>query len=314
MINVYQTIDSGLARVERPGKGCWIDLIAPSLEEARQATEAAGLQREQAKEYVAAALAPDSVPRAEQANGALFILVRIPHFRGETARIPYITVPLGILVTDDTILTVCQYDHELLRNLDEERRSAFSTRQPHRFVLHFLWGIATRYLAHLNDINQAVDRLEDRLQRALQNREVLELLRYQKSLVHFTTGLKTNELMLERLQRAELLGLRAGDEDVLDDLVTEHHEAMLMTEIASDILSQTMDAFASIISNNLNVVMKFLASITVVLIVPQIIGTFYGMNVGLPIQEQPWAFTTLVLLSVALAGFVAFVFWRKDWL
>jgi magnesium transporter len=217
-------------------------------------------------------------------------------------------------LTDAAIITVCKLDHALLRNLNEERRGAFSTHKPRVFVLHFLWAIATGYLAHLSDISQAVDRLEDRLQRALQNRGVLELLRFQKSLVYFTTALQTNELMLERLQRAELLELESGDTDVLDDLVTENREAMLMAEIASNILSQTMDAFASIISNNLNVVMKFLASITVIAIIPQIIGSFYGMNVGLPIAEHPLAFGVMVSLSLVLSAIVAFIFWKKGWL
>ncbi len=314
MIKIYQSTDSGLEVVERPSQGCWIDVVDPSVEEARKVAEEAGLAADVAKEFVLTALASESIPRAEKADGALCILVRIPHFQGDGARIPYVTLPLGIILTNDAIVTICKHDHDLLRNLDEERKSAFSTHNPRVFVLHFLWGIATCYLAHLSEINQAVDRLEDRLQHALQNREVLELLRYQKSLVYFTTALKTNELMLERLQRVELLGLKADDEDVLDDLVTENHEAMLMAEIASDILSQTMDAFASIISNNLNVVMKFLASITVVLIIPQIIGTFYGMNVGLPIREHPFAFSVLVGLSVVISAVVGFIFWRKKWL
>jgi magnesium transporter len=314
MIKIYQSTGSGLEVVDRPAKGCWIDLIDPSVEDARRAVEGLGVPAEAARAFVKTALAPDSVPRAEKAGGALFIVARVPHFQGEGARIPYLTVPLGIILTDEFTVTICKQDHGVLHNLDEERKSAFSTHKPHIFVLHFLWGIATRYLAHLSKINEAIDRLEDRLQRALENREVLELLRYQKCLILFTTGLETNELMLERLQRAKLLELKAADEDVLDDLVTENHEAMLMAEIASDMLSNTMDAFASIISNNLNVVMKFLASVTIVLIIPQIVGTFYGMNVSLPIEDHPLAFGIMVGLSFVLSAVVAFIFWKKKWL
>ncbi|MCI0393349.1 MAG: magnesium transporter CorA family protein [Chloroflexi bacterium] len=310
MIKIYRSTESGLEVVERPTKGCWIDMIDPGLEEARKLTQDAEIDLE----FVTAVLELDEIPRVEKVDHALFILVRIPHFQGARARIPYVTLPMGIVLTDDMIITICKHEHELLRDLNHERQSALSTSQPHLFVLHLLWSITNRYLTQLGEINEIVDRLEDRLQRSLQNREVLELLRYQKSLVYFTTALRTNKLMLERLQRAELLELKPGDEDQLDDVITENYEAMEMTEIASDILSQTMDAFASIISNNLNVVMKFLASITVVLIVPQIIGTFYGMNVRLPMEDTPSTFYIMVGLSVIISGIVSFIFWKKDWL
>jgi magnesium transporter len=240
--------------------------------------------------------------------------VRIPHQQQADASIPYVTLPLGIVVADDWVITICRQKHDLLHDLDDLHWADLSTGKPHRFVLHMLWSIARSYLHYLNDINQAVDLLEDRLQRALQNREVLALLRFQKSLVYFTTVLETTELMLERLQRAEMLKLQPADADLLDDVRTEFQEARKMAEIASDILSQMMDAFASIISNNLSVVMKFLAAITVVLIAPQIIGTFYGMNVGLPIQEYPFAFFMIVGLSVAIAAIVGFLFWKRNWL
>jgi magnesium transporter len=165
-------------------------------------------------------------------------------------------------VTDDWVVTVCRREQDLLRDLDDIQRENLTTSKPHQFVLHILWSVANSYIRYLGDINQSVDRLEDQLQRALQNREVLALLRYQKSLVFFTTALEINELMLERLQRAELMELTPEEADLLDDVLTENQEARRMSQIASDILSQMMDAFASIISNNLNVVMKFLASIT----------------------------------------------------
>jgi magnesium transporter len=256
----------------------------------------------------------ESISRAEKVDGCLRIIVRIPHHQRASANIPYVTLPLGILVTDDWVLTICRREQDLLRDLDDPHRANLFTDKPHRFVLHMLWSIASSYLRYLNDINQAVDRLEEQLQRALQNREVLALLRYQKSLVFFTTALEINELMLERLERAELLELEPADADLLDDVITENQEARKMAEIASDILSQMMDAFASIISNNLNVVMKFLASVTVVLIVPQIIGTFYGMNVGLPIGDHPFAFFVMVGLSIVTAAVVGFIFRKKNWL
>jgi len=143
---------------------------------------------------------------------------------------------------------------------------------------------------------------------------VLQLLRYQKSLVYFTTALRANETMLERLQRGEFLKMERRDADLLDDVFTENRQAIVMIEIARDILSQMMDAFASIISNNLNVVMKFLAAVTIILVVPTIIGTFYGMNIRLPLENHPSAFPVLVGLSILSALIVGLIFWKKNWL
>jgi magnesium transporter len=310
MITIQKSTDTGLEIVDRPTKGCWINIVDPSAEEMQQVAQDLSLD----PELLRFPLGREAISRVEKVDGALRILVRIPHHQRANANIPYVTLPLGILVTDDWVITICQREQDILQDLDDLNRTDLSTSKPHRFVLHVLWSIANSYLRYLGDINQAVDRLENQLQRALQNREVLALLRFQKSLVYFTTALEINELMLERLQRAALLELKPADADLLDDVITENQEARKMAEIASDILSQMMDAFASIISNNLNVVMKFLASITVVLIVPQIIGTFYGMNVGLPIGDHPFAFLVMVGLSVTISAMIGFIFWKKNWI
>jgi magnesium transporter len=310
MITIHKSTDTGLEVVDRPTKGCWINMIDPSVEETRQIAQDLDLD----PATIRSPLNREVIPRAEKIDSALHVLVRIPHAQSAGASIPYVTLPLRIIVTDRSVITICKQEHDLLGDLDDSHREDLSTAKAHRFVLHMLWSIANSFTRYLNDLNQAVDRLEDRLQRSLQNREVLALLRYQKSLVHFTTALKTNGLMLERLQRADLLELKPADADLLDDVITENHEAMEMAGVASDILAQMMDAFASIISNNLNVVMKFLAAITVILIIPQIVATFYGMNLNLPLDEEPLAFLVLVGLSILSSAIVGYFFWKKDWL
>jgi magnesium transporter len=142
----------------------------------------------------------------------------------------------------------------------------------------------------------------------------MELLKYQKSLTYFTTALKSNELVLDRLQKGQLLQRYPEDDELLDDVLIEVRQAIEMTSISEDILSQMMDAFASIISNNLNVVMKFLASVTIVLSVPTLIASLYGMNVRLPLEDHPLAFLLILGFSLAVALFVVIVFWRRDWL
>jgi magnesium transporter len=198
--------------------------------------------------------------------------------------------------------------------LAQGRLRGLSTAKRHRFVLHLPLHVAARYLACLRDINREVDALEDRLQRSLQNRELQELLKFQKSLVYFTTALKSNELMIERLQKTLFFQAYPEDQDLLDDVLTENRQAIEMTNIASNILSQMMDAFASIISNNLNSVMKLLASATIMLTVPTLIASFYGMNLDLPGETAPQAFAVVVGVSLALVVLTGFVFWKRDWL
>jgi magnesium transporter len=310
MITIRRGARADVETVERPTKGCWIDVTDPTADEAKRLSRDLDVP----PEFVGDSLNPDRIPVLEKSDDALLVLVRIPHLESETASIPYVTLPVGIVVTRDSVVKICRHDHQLLRDLSHEHQADLATTEPTRFVLHLLWSVANNYLHRLGEIEKIVEELEDRLQRSLQNREVLELLRYQKSLVHFTTALRANELMLERLRRGEFLKLARRDEDLLDDVFTENRQAIALSEITSNILSQMMDAFASIISNNLNRVMKFLASVTVILIVPTVISTFYGMNVQLPFADHPAAFPMVVALSMLSAFLVALIFWRKDWL
>ena len=147
----------------------------------------------------------------------------------------------------------------------------------------------------------------------MQNREVLELLKYSKSLVLFTQALKSNELMLERLKRSQLFHQYPEDEDLLEDVITENQQAIEMVNISSTILSSLMDAFASIISNNLNVVMKFLASVTIVLSIPTIVTSFFGMNVKLPFQNLDLAYLLIIVLFLTISAVIVYLFIKRDW-
>jgi magnesium transporter len=310
MITIRRSTGTDLETIEKPTTGCWIEVTNPSPD------EAASLARDLnfPQEFVSFSLDPDEIPIIEKADSAFLILARIPHFQGQSATVPYATVPIGLIVTGEHVVTLCRYEHELLRGLPHEHQADLSTAKPTRFVLHLLWSAANSYLGHLNEINKVVEKLEEGVERSLQNREVLALLRYQKSLLHFTTALRANETMFERLKRCEFLKLGPNDEDLLDDVFTETHQAIGMSEIASDILSQMMDAFATIISNNLNVVMKFLTAMAVILIVPTIIATFYGMNVRLPLEDSPSGFLVVVGLSILSSFVVGFIFRKKNWL
>jgi magnesium transporter len=309
MITVYRTTQNGLEQISEFENGCWINLVDPTTDEIEKMV-AQGIPQD----FITYPLDVDERARTEREDdGKMLILIRIPYYMGPKVDIPYITIPLGIILTDEWAITVTRRPNELVSELASGRVRGLSTGKRIRFVLKVLLNNATKYLAFLREINRTVEDLEDRLQLSMQNKEVLELLKFQKSLVYFTTALKTNELLLERLQRTQLFRMYPDDEDLLEDVITENQQAIEMVNISSNILSSMMDAFASIISNNLNVVMKFLASVTILLSLPTIITSFYGMNVGLPLDNQ-W-FTWLLILGVCflLVGITTWLFVRRKW-
>lgn len=310
MIKILKSNGHGLEVLEQPTDGAWVNVEDPTP------GELAALARDLniPPEFLSYALDADEIPRTERDEGVTLILLRVPWFVGEHADVPYSTQPLGVILAGKLLVTVCKADTGLLQSFADGRRRGLATGKRNRFVLQLLWSTANRYLLYLREINKITDQLEDKLQRSLQNREVLELLKYQKSLVYFTTALKANELMMERLQKSQLFQAYPEDIELLEDVLTENQQAIEMTNIASNILSSMMDAFASIISNNLNGVMKFLASITIILTLPTMIASFYGMNVSLPAQGQVWAFGFVAGLALLAVTVVAYIFWRRDWL
>jgi magnesium transporter len=259
------------------------------------------------------ALDADERPRFQAAGGATLVVLRAPE-RPEGGRAPYGTVAFGVVIGDGFALTVCRRDNDVLRELGRRAARAGAPFAPHTALVHALEVTADAYLASLNELNRAIEAAEDGLREAMENRGVLELLTYQKSLVHFTTALRSTELMLKRLRKTSALQVGPEDEAWLDEVLVEFQQALDTSTVARDILSETMDAFASIISNNLNVVMKFLASVTLVLTLPVAVASFYGMNVPLPGQHSPSAFVTTLVVSLALSAALTVVLRRLRWL
>ncbi len=310
MITIYKNTDAGLGTLDQPVNNCWFNVVDPSAQEIEHLHQTLQVPQD----FLTYPLDLEEMPRTEKENGAMLIVLRVPSFQGEGTDVPYITVPLGIILTDQSITTICRRETNTIRNITNGRVRALSTAKRNRLVLHILFAAANQFLVNLRELNKAVDTLEDRLQHSLRNRELLELLKVQKSLVYFRTGLKANEVLLHHLQRTQLFQQYPDDQDLLDDALTEVQQALEMTNISSNILSSMMDAFASIISNNLNVVMKVLASITIVVSLPTMVASFYGMNVTLPLQQHDLAFGLVLTLALTLAGGALFFLWRKDWL
>jgi len=308
MLTIYKTTPEGLETLENATNGCWIKATDPNREEIEK-LKIWGID----PELITYSLDQDEMARVERDEGYTLILLRIPHFQGETHDIPYSTIPMGIIIKDNMIATICRHESQIINVLTNGKFRGFKTAKRYRFVLYVLLETATRYLAYLREINRAVDHVEDQLQKSTRNRELLQLLKYQKSLVYFTTALHSNEVMMERLQRMRMFNQYDEDEDLLEDVITENQQAIQVTNINAEILSGMMDAFASIISNNLNVVMKALAAITIVINVPAIVAAFYGMNVQLPGENHPLAFLTVFAISILLSGIAVIVFYKQDW-
>ena len=307
MLTILKTTENALVSIPQVADGAWVHVVNPTPEEVEQ-TYGLGIPRD----FITYPLDLDERPRTEKEAGATLLLLRTPYYQGETQDIPYTTIPLGIILCNDFIITISKYKIPLLDSVAQKGRY-FSTNKRNQFILHILLAIANEYLAAVRAINKKTDLIEDELQKSIRNKEVLELLKYQKSLELLSTALKSNELVFEKLQRIRFFKEFPDDSDLLEDVITENQQAIEMTNIASNLLSQMMDAFASIISNNQNQVIKLLTSVTIILSLPTLISSFFGMNVALPLQNIPHAFMWIVLASVLVIGTVVLIFRKRDW-
>ena len=308
MITNYKSSETGLITLDQHTSGSWINVVNPTAQELDDLQQL-GIPLD----YLTYPLDLDERARTERENGEVLIVLRIPYYQGQSVDIPYTTLPLGIVLSEEYVLTISRFENELTSEMISGRLKNLMTHKRNRFVLRILLATATKYLAYLREITKAVDILEDQLQQSTRNKEVLELLKYQKSLTHFSTALKSNELMMERLHRSRIFQTYPDDEDLLEDVLTENQQAIEMNSITSNIFSSMMDAFASIISNNLNGVMKFLASITILLSLPSLLASFFGMNVHLPFENTPQAFLLIILICVLIGAIAAYIFWKRDW-
>ena len=308
MLTIYKTTEHGLEQLESMANGAWVKAVDPTPEEIQKLVDW-GIDTE----YVNYSLDLDEMPRLERDDDYTFILIRIPH-RQPDSDIPYIAIPLGIMIKGNMIVTICRHDKEMFKVLANGKYRLLKTGKRYRFALYIFLETATRYLTHLREINRMTEDIEDQLQKSTRNREVLELLKYQKSLTYFATALRSNEVMMERVQRTQMFNQYEEDQDLLEDVLTENQQAIQMTNIATDLLAALMDAFASIISNNLNSVMKILAAITIITALPGTVGTFFGMNVPLPLSDtNPFSFFSILGISIALSAIATYIFYKRDW-
>lgn len=311
MVKIFRTIDGAVHQVNEVQEGCWIALVNPT------ATEILDISREYQIEVddLRAPLDEEERSRIEAGDNYTMVLVDIPAIEVRNDKEWYVTIPMSIILTDDLIFTVCLEDTPVLSAFMDGRVRNFFTYKKTRFILQILYKNATLYLHYLRVINKKSEEVEQKLHASTKNQELIELLELEKSLVYFTTSLRSNEVVLEKLLKTESVKHYPEDEELLEDVIIENKQAIEMANIYSGILSGMMDAFASVISNNLNLVMKFLATVTIVMAIPTMIFSAYGMNVntqGMPFADSPYGFLIVILISLVLSLVVALIFSKKD--
>ena len=306
MISIYKTIEDDMVVLDKIEEGWWISAIHPNEEELTFLEEETGIDLDDLR----APLDDEERSRIELEDGYNMILVDIPSL-DEKDR--YVTIPLGIYMTKEHIITICLEESPVLKAFVNRRVREFYTFKKTRFVFQILYRNAASYLRYLRIIDRKSDQIEEKLHISQKNSELIELLELEKSLVYFTTSLRSNEVVLEKLLRTERVKKYPEDEDLLEDVIIENKQAIEMANIYSGILSGMMDAFASVISNNLNIVMKFLATVTIVLSIPTMIASFFGMNFdNIPLGHSPFGFFTIIVLTLIISGVVALLFRKKD--
>lgn len=294
MVTFYNTIDDKLVEIPTLAKGCWVCMVHPDEDEIQRISTLTSVDHD----MIRAPLDPEERARIDSEDGASLILVDIPTVEMEGKDFVYSTIPLGIIKTEDHLITVCLKDSHIMRDFAQNRVKGFFTYKRTRFILQILYRNATRYLQYLRQIDKKTNVIENQLEKTLRNAELMQLMRLEKSLVFFATSLKSNEIVLEKLLRTDLIRRFPEDEDLLEDVIIENKQAIEMCAIYRDILSSTMDAFASVINNNVNDIMKILTSLTLVLSIPTLIASIWGMNVAVPFEDNPLGFWALIAVSV----------------
>ena len=313
MMKIYKTeLETGiLSSLDTIEPDCWIQLVQPTLEESKLVCEKTGIDQR----LISKVLDESELSRVEVEGEATLIVLNIPYLIDRSRKNKYRTLPLGIIHTNQYIVTVLLKENKLFEDFENGNIQDIFTQKKTRFTIQLLLRISQGYLMGLNEMNKDIQRQEHILAKATKNQELIEMLNIEKSLVYFMGGLKYNQATLEKLAKGSIIPFYEEDMDLLEDAMIESNQAIEMANIYKEIMASTTETYASIISNNLNVIMKFLAGITIVFSIPTMIASFMGMNVPLgDFATNPASFFILALISLGLALLIAYWLKKKDML
>lgn len=289
----------------------WIHMSNPTDKEIELIARATGV----AEDMIKAALDEEERARVEKDDdtGAVLVVTDIPFTVEDENHYTYTTLPFGFISTSDAMITVCLEETSLIDDMLSARFvKDVNLHKRTRFLIQLQYTISKKFLHYLKQIDRASQRVQNELEKSMRNAELIEMLDLEKSLVYISTSLRSNSVVLDRLPKS--VKFFEEDLDLWEDVVIENKQAIEMSNIYRDILSGTMDAYASIISNNLNVVMKVLTSLTLLVAIPSMIGAFWGMNTGVPFEGETWGFWVVIGISVVVCLIAGIVLWKKRFL
>lgn len=305
MINYYKTINGRIEGIESYEPGCWINCVEPEGEEVASLIKDFNIE----PDFFRASLDEEESSHIDHENGVTLIIIDIPSVEKFDKSIRYTTMPIGIMITEKNVITVSLRENPILSEFSEGVVKDVLTNYKTQFVFHIMLRVATKYLQYLKQIDKISDHVEQKMKKSMKNQEIIQLFEIQKSLVYFSSSLKADEITLEKLMRGRHIKLYEDDQDLLEDVLIEIKQAIEMVGIHLNIMSGTMDTFASVINNNLNYVMKVLASLTLIVSIPTVVSGLYGMNIdgGLPFDNFWWF--PFVLSTILMI--VAFIILKK---
>ena len=304
MMTIYKWENGGLRETPDFSPSCWINLVEPSTTELEAVLTHSNVPRD----FLTDPLDVGERPRFDWEDDASLIIVHVPMPVDDDEVSPYRTVPLGIILIGETVLTVCSAKTPVTTAFLDQIRRVCPPSDSYRFAFRLLWHAGVLFLRYINDIHARTNALEDELHESISNEALLKMFQIEKTFVYFTTSLKADTIALARANTARQLTLSEDDRDYLEDAMVEYQQALETATIHANILNGTLDTFASIINNNLNNVMKYLTAATIMLAAPTLIASLYGMNIGLPFQNHAHAFSIVMGFSGLLAAVIGAVF------
>ena len=301
-MTIYKWENGGLKEASEFASSCWINLVDPTTTELEAVLTHSNVPRD----FLTDPLDVGERPRFDYEDDASLIIVHVPRPDDEDSVSPYRTVPLGIILFGQSVITVCSAATPVTTAFLDQIRRVCPPSDTYRFAFRLLWHAGVLFLRYINEIHSRTAALEDELHESISNEVLMKLFQIEKTLVYFTTSLKADTIALARANTARQLTLSEDDRDYLEDAMVEYQQALETATIHSNILNGTLDTFASIINNNLNNVMKYLTAATIMLAAPTLIASLYGMNIGLPFQNHAHAFSIVMgfsgLLAVAIGA------------
>lgn len=297
---------SDLEKCSKIEKNTWINLVKPSEKEIKEVADALKIETN----IISQVLVEKELPRVKRLDNATLIVVDVPFMKDTSIKNKYVTYPLGIIVSNTSITTVSLVEHAFLNNMED-----INTFEINKLLIQILLKSAQSYLITLESIDEDIVRIENNTYKATDNKQLLNFLNIQKTLVYFITSLHANGMVLEKLQKENMLDFSKEEAMLLEDATLENKQSIETSTVYREILSSTMDTYSSIISNNLNVLMKFLTGITIVFSVPTMIASFLGMNVPLgELGENPASFALIILISLIISLCIAWWLKKKNML